>query len=184
MSGSKGSLLWSSAAIAVLAGSVLGGCDSVGPGDYVVYRVSFSELEQGSSCYPDKFVPYDVRSDSTTLRSSDTFILYAGAEDKFYLDTGDTTLEGTQDGDKYSFEGKAVDVSYDTPDGQGSKRTSTLTTTIEMTVDGEVVTGTAKNKTSYKCSGNTCGQPIPSCTETGDFVGTEVDDLKLKHDVN
>ena len=182
---SKGNgFLWGSAVLAVLAGTVLGGCGGVGPGDYVVYRVSFSEIEQGSSCYPDKYVPPDVRSDSTTLRDSATFILYAGAEDKFYLDTGDSTLEGTQEGDKYSFEGKAVDVNYDTPDGQGSKRTSTLTTTIEMTVDGEVVTGSLTSKTSYKCSGSTCGQPIPSCTESGDFVGTQVDDLKLKHDVN
>jgi hypothetical protein len=177
------SLLWGGAAIAALVGTVLGGCGGVGPGDYVVYRVSFSEIEQASSCYPDKYVPPDVRSDSSTLRASGTYILYAGAEDKFYLDTGDSTLEGTQDGDKYTFEGKAVDVDYDTPDGQGNKRTSTLTTTIEMTVDGDVVTGTAKTKTSYKCSGQTCGNPIPSCTESGDFVGTQVDDLKLKHDV-
>lgn len=182
---SKGiSLLWGGAALAALAGTVLGGCGGVGPGDYVVYRVSFSELDEGSSCYPDSHVPADVKSDSTTLRSSGTYILYAGAEDKFYLDTGDSTLEGTKDSDKYSFEGKAVDVNYDTPDGQGNKRTSTVTTTIEMTEDGDVVTGTAKTKTSYKCSGQTCGNAIPSCTESGEFVGTKVDSIKLKHDVN
>jgi len=179
---SKGiSLLWGGAALAVLGGTV--GCGGVGPGDYVVYEVSFTAMEKASSCYVDKYVPPNEKSDSTTVRDAGTFILYAGIEDKFYLDAGEVTLEGAKEGDKYTFTGKSVDVQYDSPDGQGNKRTTTTTETVEMTVDGKAVTGTETVKASYKCSGQTCGNPIPSCTESGDFVGTQVDNLKLQHDV-
>ena len=167
----------------VVAGSLFAGCGGISPGDYKVYRVAVTESELSTGCYPDKKVPYDVKSDSSSFRGTATFILYASAEDKFYLDVGKTTFEGAAEGDKYNFEGKTVDVNYTGPDGTGDKRTTTVTTTIEMTVDGAMVTGKQATKTSYKCSGQTCGQPIPSCTETIEFVGTEVEDVELDYAV-
>jgi len=174
--------------VAVLAtSSALVSCKSgVQPGDTVVYRVAYAEPEQGSSCYYNKTVPPDDKSDSSSLRVSATLILYAGADEKLYLDTGDSVLEGTVADKTYTFDGKQVDVSYAMPDGQGAKTTTTTTTHIEMTVDSEAVKGTRTDKQVAKCSGGTAGQcstNLINCTISMDFVGTQVDDVDIKHDL-
>src|ERR1044072_8218511 len=96
----------------VLAGSLFAGCGGISPGGYKGYRVAGTEGGLSPGGHPNKTVPYDVRSDSSSFRGSATFILYASAEDKFYLDVGKTTFEGAVEGDKYNFEGKTVDVNY------------------------------------------------------------------------
>jgi hypothetical protein len=158
------------------------GCDSLGPGDYVIYRVAIAEGDQSDGCYfPLDDPPPNVKNDSSTLRSSANFILYAGADESYYLDLGQTTLEGTVDSDTYSFSGKIVDVEYTLPDGDGDKLTTTVTTSVNMTVDGNAVSGSLSVKTSFSCKGSTCGDKIPSCTVTNDFVGSEIDEIELEH---
>jgi hypothetical protein len=53
-----------------------------------------------------------------------------------------------------------------------------------LTVDGELVTGEAKLKYSYDCSGDGCAGIPSNCTATTEFVGTEVEDVDLEHNVN
>jgi hypothetical protein len=173
------------AAVLVAAtGAFAIGCGGgIEPGDYVIYRVAVTGAKQGSSCFPpDKVIPPNTKSDSNTFLGSTDFIVYAGLDEVFYLDTGAATLEGTLDGDTYTFSGALVNVEFANIDGTGDKTTDTLSTTVSMTVDGESVSGTVTNKHSIVCKGTTCADPF-SCTDTQNFVGTEVDDIELKHDV-
>lgn len=166
-------------------------CESVEPGDYVVYRVASTSEKLSDGCYWEyQGADANVRNDKTTLQSSNTFVLYAGTESARYLDIGDVTLDGelvgdVEGGEGYEFEGKTVDVQWDNPEGAGSgaKRTTTTKTEIEMTVDGALVMGEVKIKISYSCNGQGCGEQPPTCTKTIDFVGTEVEDVTLHHDV-
>jgi len=179
-----------------MAGLALGGLvlttfgcdDSLEPGDYVVYRVSTTTTELSEGCYANKSVPADLAHDSSTFRESQTIMLYAATEGLYYLDSGASTLEGgmeeTGDGELYTFKGKSVDVTYAGANGTGDKLTATASTTIKMTVVDQVVTGTAKTKTTISCKGATCGASIPSCTTSTTFVGTEVEDVELDHAVD
>jgi len=162
------------------------GCGGISPGDYVIYRVSQAgDTDQSSGCfYPDTAPTPGVASDSNTIRGSSTWIIYAAIDDKLYLDSGTFTLEGAVTDTGYSFSGKTVDVSFDNDtDGTGAKRTDSVTTTITVTTDGDAISGTGVKKTSHACSGSTCGDKIPSCSETTSFVGTKVEDVELKHDI-
>ena len=159
-------------------------CGGISAGDYVIYRVAFDEQDLSSGCYfPNDGPGPNEKSDSSTILDGTTFILYAGPEDTFYLDTGSAILEGTADGDVYSFSGKVVDVNYANADGSGDKFTTTDTLTIDFTVDGSSAFGTVSNTHSETCKASTCPDLPPSCTTSQDFVGTEVDDIELKHDV-
>jgi len=181
----KKSLLRALPMAAILAGSgILTGCGGIDPGDYAIYRVSFGPSDESGGCYyPDTEPLPNEASDSTTLRGTGTWIIYASLDEKYYLDTGAVTLEGTEVDGGYSFTGKTVDVEYDMPDGTGSKRTTTITSTVNITIDGDTISGSGVTKRSYACSGSTCGEKIPSCTETGPFVGTYVEDVTLNYDI-
>lgn len=169
---------------ALLAGALgATGC-GISPGDYVIYRVSPGVTDETSGCYyPDMAPPANQASDSTTVRGSSTWIIYASINDAFYLDSGTNTLEGVATDSGYQFTGKTVDVDFDMPDGTGSKRTTTVSFTIDVITDGDAISGTSTKKTTFGCAGSTCGEKIPSCTETTDFVGTHVDEIQLNHDL-
>lgn len=169
---------------AVIAGAVgVTGC-GISPGDYVMYRVSPSVTDETSGCYyPETDPPPNELSDSTTVRASSTWIIYASINDAFYLDSGTNTLEGVATDTGYQFTGKKVDVQYDVPDGTGSKRTTTDSFTIDIITDGDAISGTSTWKTTYGCAGTTCGDKLPSCTRTTDFVGTHVEEIQLNHDL-
>lgn len=172
-----------SAAIAMSALATTG-C-GISPGDYFIYRVTPAVTEQTSGCYhPETDPPPNSASDSTTIRATSTWFIYASINDAYYLDSGDNTLEGVATGDGYEFTGKVVDVQYDLPDGTGSKRTTTDTFTVNVITDGDAISGTNTWKTTFACAGTTCGDRIPSCTRTTDFVGTKIDEIELNHDVN
>src|SRR5262245_34813291 len=134
------------------AGATVGGCGGIEPGDYVIYRVSFGKMSQSSGCYSPAKVPPNEKYDSTTYRKSATCIMFAGQEDARYLDDGDETLDGTQSGDNFTFSGKTVDVNYSNTmgDGTGAKTTTSTVVTVEMTQDGNAVTGKATTKTTTK----------------------------------
>jgi hypothetical protein len=149
----------------------------------VFYRVAATADVESAGCYGTPEIPPNEASDSSTLYGSGTFILYAGTDDNIYLDTGKLTLQGAETDTGYAFAGKSVDVQFTPEDGSGFKETTTKAITITLNVDGKTVTGSAVTKTSYKCSGNGCPDPKPTCTQTGNFIGTQVDDVDLKHDV-
>jgi len=163
--------------IAATAAAASAGCGGIGPGDYIMYRVAVSTSKPGKDCD----VSENIKSDSSTFKASNTFYLYAGAEDAYFLDTGEVTLEGAEEDDGYKFSGKTVDVEF-LGGAQTDKVTQTTAVTIEMVVDGAAVSGkiTSKASLTYACTG-----PCPtneSCTQTSTFVGTEVEDVDLEHD--
>ena len=167
------------AALAVASGACGGGID---PGEYVVYRVAFTGGEKSEGCYADEEVPIDVKSDSSDLRDASTFILWAPSDEAVMLDAGDLALEGAEDGEGYVFNGKVTDVAY--PAGaEGPKLTVTTTYTVEVTVDGEAISGVSKAKTTAKCSGSNACPDAQSCTVTSDFVGSLVEEAGLEYGV-
>jgi hypothetical protein len=159
------------------------GC-GISPGDYVIYRVSPGVTDETSGCHhPETDPPPNDASDSTTIRDSNTWIIYASINDAFYLDNGTITLEGVATDTGYQFTGKTVDVQYDLPDGTGSKRTTTDSVTIDVITDGDAISGTSVLKRTYGCAGTTCGEKIPSCQRSTDFVGMQVDEIQLNYDL-
>lgn len=170
----------------VLGGLALTACTGIEPGDYVVYRVATTSAKLSDGCYWQYHgADQNVRNDTTTVRGSGTFILFAGQEEDFHLDIGSMALDGameesSSDGDVYEFNGDAVDVEFSDPKGAGTKWVTTVTTEVDMTVDGELVFGELQVKTGWACTGN-CGEIPPACTETYEFVGTEVEDAELEH---
>jgi hypothetical protein len=148
------------------------GCGGIGPGDYVIYRIALSEPSLSGDCSSDS-------EDSSTFRDSQTFILYAGPNEKFYLDAGQGTLEGSATDEGFKFSGKSVDVD-DVPD---QKQTTTTDVSVTVTVDGAAVSGTVTTKQTVTCTGTNCGGAGNfSCTQTSKFVGSEIHDVALEHD--
>jgi hypothetical protein len=171
--------------LGLAAATAAAGCSGVEPGDYVVYRVATSTADLSDGCYW-QFHGDDanVVHDSSTMRQSSLFVLYAGIEESFLLDVGSAVLEGENVADEdYEFSGKATDVTWSNPNGSGTKNVTTVTMNVGMTVDGALVTGTLDQKTSWGCSGSGCGDLPPSCTQKIDFVGIEVEDVQLEHGV-
>lgn len=171
-------------AVAALLGTMFAGCGGLSPGEYVVYQVASTEQTQSDGCYQNSIVPPDVAFDSSSFRDGFTFVLFAGPDDTYFLDADDDILEGTADGDVYSFEGESVNIEFSGPDGTGDKYESTSRTSVEITVDGSLVNGTVKTRTTERCTGTTCNPLPPDCSRTAEFVGIEVEDVKLKHDVD
>jgi hypothetical protein len=165
------------AALCLVAAACAAGCGGIGPGDYVIYRVALSSPKYGGDCVLDD----NLKSDSSSFRASDTFVLYGGPEEAFYLDVGDVTLGGAADGDGYKFKGSSVDVQFDPA---GNKQTRTVDTTIVMTVDGAAVSGSVKSRTTdtFACVDPTQCSVDTTCTDTIEFVGAEIEDVDLEHD--
>jgi hypothetical protein len=169
---------------ALSMGLVVSACADIEPGDYLVYRVAFEQAQQAASCFPGGQVPVDQQNDTSTNFTPDTWILYMGPEDRVYLDIGVTTLGGKEEGDGYAFNGKRVDVQIQ-DDGMGGEITTTTTTTTNITfnIEGEVVDGSIEDRTRMSCNGSMSCPEATDCTTTRNFVGGEVDDVELQHDV-
>lgn len=174
-------------AAALVATSALVGC-GIQPGDYEIYRVATAKTTESAGCFwvpgggsPE--IPDNVASDTNNIRASGTWIIYASTEDKLYLDTGEATFEGGESDEGFAFSGRAIDVEF-LGTNNDTKFTTTSVVTINITTDGDALTGVGTTKTSYKCSGPSCGtEPQPACTKTTNFVGTYVEDIELKHDI-
>lgn len=168
------------------ASAALVGCGGIGPGDYVVYRVAFSQEEQSAGCYPNGQIPPDVVEDTTSFRAAETVILYGGAEEKFYLDVSGETIAGVATDDGFAFDANSVDVSYEGLNDE-VRTTDTRRTSIDVILDGAIIDGSVEMTHAFSCvgPGTSCGTPPPdyTCVTTFDFVGTEVEDVQLKHDV-
>jgi len=104
-------------ALGVLLGSALSltaaGCGGgIENGDYLLLRVAFSDLKEDASCYANDEIPKEIKNDTTSFRSGSTFVLYRGPEEAYYLDLEEVVMEGTREGDNFTFEGESVDVEY------------------------------------------------------------------------
>jgi hypothetical protein len=167
-----------------LAGAA--GCsEEIEPGDYVVYRIASAEPDEAETC---ELTANEI-SDSSTLKAAGTLIFFAGEEGEFYLDMGATALVGEHtgadgEGELYEFSGKTVDIEWSDPNGTGTQITTTVSHDVELVIDAELVTGSYKIKETVDCVGEFC-EGIPwTCSNTVDFVGTEVEDVDLQHHVD
>ena len=170
----------------VITGGVLvsaTACGGFGPGDYRVYRIAFQQSQQSEDCFATGMIPADQQDDSSSLFTSGTFILYVGADDTPYLDTGNVTLAGTENGDDYTFSGASVDVSYQ-GDMQQTRLESRVEMTVNLTPDGDTMSGEVQQRTVQSCQGAACPDPpSSSCTQITPFIGGLVEDVELQHEV-
>ncbi len=172
--------------LAVAALLFTAGCGGIGPGDYRVYRVAFEKVELAANCFESGAVPVDQQDDTSSLFQSGTFVLFVGADETFYLDTGTQALRGTETGEEdFTFSGESTDVDIIgdpmTPD---ATRTTVTTTSVTFNVEGQVVEGRVQEDVNFSCEGPACPDPSSSsCTRSSNFVGGEVADVQLKHEV-
>lgn len=164
---------------------LLVGCDELGPGDYRVYRVAFEQVTLESNCFDSGAVPVDTMDDSSSLFVSGTYVLFVGANDKYYLDTGTTALEGTGSGESFTFSGASTVVEIDgDPMNPNATRTTTTETQVQLNISGEVVEGNTREDVTFTCEGPDCSNPgTTNCTRSAPFIGGEVSDVEIKHEV-
>ncbi|HZF49374.1 MAG TPA: hypothetical protein VE093_12030 [Polyangiaceae bacterium] len=193
-------------ALLVLGAAGLG-CGGLGPGDYVFYRVAFSQQQKKSpGCFIENSVPADEKFDKTSFRASSLFLIYGATEEqenKLYLDMGAVmvdddgmagddegraiTVEGYEEAGLFTFTGSSTDVDFTEINGGGDKHTTTTKVLVELTMDGSSMVGSVEATRKQSCSGSTCDLTLPdprSCTTTSTFVGTEIDDVELHHTVD
>lgn len=171
--------------LALICLSLLVGCDELGPGDYRVYRVAFEQVTLAANCFDSGAVPVDQQDDSSSLFVSGTYVLFVGADDTYYLDTGTEALRGSGSGESFTFTGQSttVDIEGD-PMMPEATRTTTVKTDVTFSISGEVVEGDVQEDVNFSCEGPSCGMPSStSCTRSAPFVGGEVSDVELKHEV-
>ena len=158
-------------------------CGGFGPGDYRVYRIAFQQSQQSEVCFATGMIPPDQADDSSSLFTSGTFILYVGADEVPYLDTGNVTLAGTENGDDYTFSGASVDVSYQ-GDMQETRIEFRTEMNVTLTLDGDTIAGEVRQSTVQSCQGAACPDPpSSSCTQVTPFIGGLVEDVELQHEV-
>ncbi len=148
------------------------------PGQYRVYRVASTTAGLTMGCYPSA-PGVDITGDSSTLRTGQTFAVYAADRDTFFLDFETFSLAGTKDGSDYAFTGEDVDVMT----VGDSTVTVTTITSINAEIKGKKISGTSVVDTISHCSGGTsCPNPSSSqCITTVAFQGAEVKDVDLEH---
>ena len=180
---SKQTLMTLSLALTSVLG--LGACDSIQPGEYSVFRVSYGESAQDLACgVTDPTLVTLPTGDS--YGDPETLVIFAH-DDVYYLEyeglgvDGLVTLEGVRDGKSYSFLG--TEVSYELLDEAG---TSFLTTSealeVVLDVDGKNIDGSVTHTTTISCLGAVCptiGFP-QSCTTTQPFAGSLVPDAQVE----
>ncbi len=161
------------------------GCDELGPGDYRVYRVAFEQVELSANCFDSGAVPVDQQDDSSSLFVSGTYVLFVGPQDSYYLDTGTQALKGSGSGTQFTFSGDSTAVEIDgDPMMPDATRTTKTQTKVTFNLEGEVVDGTVSEDVNFTCEGPSCSDPSStSCTRTAPFIGGEVADVELKHEV-
>jgi hypothetical protein len=169
------------AAVTVVLGAAA--CEGIGPGDYLVYRIAFQDPVLDASCYAGGQIPVDDEQDTSNQFTAGTWVLYMGPDERAYLDLGTTTLRGTGDSESFVFDGNSTDVNV-VDDGMGGMRTETriISTNVTFNVTGAVVEGVIVQSESFSCAGEGCPENF-NCTRTSDFVGGEVEDVELSHEV-
>jgi hypothetical protein len=167
------------------------GCGGVSPGDYIVYRVNVGVETLNDACYfPAEMPPEDVAQDSSSFRSSQTWVIYFAAGDETVLDAAGVALRGDKGGDGFEFSADQIDVSYVGIDQQEAKITAQTTIFVAMNTDGDAVDGTITSTTKTSCdfltaapSTGLCEQ-VPDCVGTRPFSGVKLDGVNLKEVVD
>lgn len=172
-----------------LGGSLLGvfgiaACGGFGPGDYNVYRIGFQTPTRSAGCYAMGQIPVNDQQDTSSEYIADTWILYMGPDDRAYLDVGTTTVQGTKKGDDFTFSGQRTDVEIIEDQNGDPERTETTSTSTDVTLklSGKVLEGAMTQTAIFSCSGSNCPES-QECTTVTNFVGGEVDDVELEHEV-
>lgn len=165
--------------------SLLVGCDELGPGDYRVYRVAFEQVTLADNCFQSGAIPVDNQDDSSSLFVSGTYVLFVGPDDSYYLDTGSEALRGTGSGESFTFTGESTEVEIEgDPMMPDATRTTVTRTEVQFNLSGEVVDGNVREDVNFDCTGQNCQDPTStSCTRTAPFIGGEVADVELNHEV-
>lgn len=187
---------WLSGGLVALGLVGLGGC-GMGPGDYIVYKVSIDGGKQSQSCFAPDGPDANTYNDSNNALGNALWVLTIGPSGDYYLDVGGApigaggqgfagkkVLAGKESGDGFSFTAKDVDVNYDSGSNPAT-RVRTETSEILLSMDGSSVSGTITNKVVRQCTGTLeqCNNTPPSCTTKFTFVGSEVDDVQLEHEI-
>ena len=162
---------------------LLGACNSgIEVGDYAVFVVAYSELEESESCYPDGR-PLNQVGDSSTFQSGGTFAIFAAAEDTYLLEMDGLVMRGTLTEETFNFNGTSVDVEFFGYDDDN--RTSIeIATKVDITVDKLAMSGSSESQIDVECVGPDCGDPAATtCTQTSNFSGSLVEDVELKHEI-
>jgi hypothetical protein len=148
------------------------------PGQYHVFRVASSSADQSAGCFGGSPGP-DITGDSSTLRTGQTFAIYAADSETFFMDFDTYSLTGSKDGSDYTFTGQTVDVQTVVD----STVTLTSVTTIEAEIKGNKISGTSTVDVTSNCSGGmNCPNPASTqCTTTVDFQGAKVKGVDLEH---
>lgn len=176
---------------------LLGCGDSLQPGDYRIYKMAFQTVTKSNGCFAMNTPDSNTKSDSDSTLSSDTWVMTTDTSDNIFLDLGKGTLQldlgkgtlqGTPTDAGYTFKGEVIDVQFEDNDSTRTKETLTTTTTIDVTIDGKSIGGTATGTVAYRCSTpsatKACPNPLPSdCSTTSKFSGTQVDDVELEYPV-
>lgn len=179
------------ASVLLVLGAAGLGCGGLGPGDYAFFRVAVDDqVKKSSGCFGTTGVPANEKSDKTTFHTNGLFIIYGAveeAEEKLFLDMGETTVEGYEEAELFTFTGSSTDIDFTEINGGGDKHTVSNKLVVELTIDGSSMVGTAEQTTKQTCSGSTCNLTMPTpitCTTTTSFVGTEVDSVELTHEID
>jgi hypothetical protein len=148
------------------------------PGQYHIFRVASSSADQSSGCYGGSPGP-DITGDSSTLRTGQTFAIYAADSETFFMDFDTYSLTGSKDGSDYTFTGQTVDVQTVVD----STVTLTSVTTISAEIHGNKISGTSTVDVTSNCVGGmSCPDPASTqCVTTVDFQGAKVKGVDLEH---
>lgn len=164
--------------------SLAAGCgNALKPGDYRIYKIELQRGTKSTGCFPVSGPDPNTKSDTDNSLASATWVMTTDAGGNYFLDLGSNTLQGKETDTGIGFAATKVDVEYDMDDVTQTKRTATIDVEIDITIDGKSIGGSGVTTSSFTCSGMTCTTPIPSCTVTQAFSGTEVDDVELQYNV-
>jgi hypothetical protein len=176
----------------MLLGPVLGlaavACGGMEAGDYWVYRVAEVAQEVSDGCYyPETEPPQSVESDSSTVLSSRTVVVYHAGDERRVFDDGVIALAGKDSGDTFEFTGTATDNTYLGDDGAVAVLTATTVHQVIMTIDGRTVTGLSLEDVTTRCEfltaipmGEFCPNPqVPDCRRKTNWFGVQLDDVRL-----
>ncbi|MCL2626156.1 MAG: hypothetical protein FWD46_04995 [Cystobacterineae bacterium] len=180
--------------IALFSAAVLLGCGE----PLSVWHVSVLDLSNGiddlAECREinnnNQKAP-EIPPNTNTAMTHSEWEIHEGAEDKYYLNANGTIYEGTLEDKTYKFESvqKVYGVGRQGPEGNVTATTlKTTTTTYELTVDGNFISGTMTRKYTNSCTGN-CNEVTealhwtPSClTNKEEITGVKLDP-ELRHNV-
>jgi len=161
-------------------------CSDVGPGDYRVFRVGVGALEVSPECFfPEEEVPEDIASDTDTFFAPTTMVMYYGAGERVLLDANGVSYEGETGGDGFVFTAYDVDVSYVGIDNNEAQITVTNEALVNMTLDGDAVSGDFTSTEVYRCEFLTAApspglcEATPDCVRRALFSGVEIDDVEV-----